>query len=90
MSLIGMFLLAEDGNVCFAQFGDHRRFHSLRIVPPQLCVVVLSDGSEDMFVHEIEHAMWTALRSAPDILIAHVADDGQLIEEYCVPVASVL
>jgi hypothetical protein len=87
MPLTGFFLLADDNTVCFSRIDGHRRIKSLRLVPSQLCLAVLDDDTEDMFVHEMDREIWQALCEASDILVAHIDANGQPIEEYRVPVA---
>lgn len=83
--LVGIFLVNPEGNVCFAQLGQHRQISSLRLVPGPCCMVGLSDGSEEMFTDEIHADILGALRTKPEILVVHAAEDGSAVAEYIVP-----
>jgi hypothetical protein len=82
--MIGIFLVNPEGNVCFAQLGQHRQIASLRLVPGPCCMVVLSDGSEEMFTDEIHADILGSLRTKAEILVVHAAEDGSSVEEYTV------
>ena len=88
--MIGIFLVNPEGNVCFAQLGQHRQIASLRLVPGPCCMVALSDGSEDMFTDEIHADILVALRTKTELLVVHAAEDGSAVEEYMVPLDVVL
>lgn len=83
--MIGFLAINEDGAACFAQLGQHQRIAALRILPGPCCVVSLADGSEEMFTHEIHGDLIEALNGQTEAIIGHFDDDGEIREEYSVP-----
>lgn len=85
--MIGAFVINDETDVCFVQYGEHESIAAMRITRPNLCVATLADGTEEMFTTELNHQIITALRSKIDILVAHLNDDGNVLDEYNVPLS---
>ena len=83
--LIGLFMINPEGEVCFAQVGDHQRLTEIRIVPGPCAVAVLADGTEEMFTSEIHAEILAPMKATNQILVAHLDDDGKAIDEYTIP-----
>lgn len=82
VAIFGLFMLNPEGEVCFAQIGEHHVLHGVRIVSGGSAIAVLPDGSEEMFTSEIEPLIISALRKQTELLVAHVGEDGKCLREY--------
>jgi hypothetical protein len=83
--LIGAFVINDAKQVCFTQYGEHEAISALRIVPGDLCMVQLEDGSETMFTAALNPEIVAAMRSMNALLIVHMDDEGTSLKEYEVP-----
>lgn len=83
--MIGAFVINDEADVCFVQYGAHESISAMRMAEGNICVVTLTDGSEQMFTTELNNQIVEALRAKADILVAHLSDDGAALEEYTVP-----
>lgn len=87
VALFGLFMLNPEGEVCFAQIGEHHDLCRIRIVPGPSAIAVLRDGTEEMFTTEIDPIILSALQKHSEILVAHVGDNGKAVKEYAVPLS---
>lgn len=85
LGVVGVFLVNPEGDVCFAQAGEHQKIVSLRLVAGPSAIAVYPDGSEDMFTSEIHTDILTPMLKKSEILIAHIDENGEAVEEYNVP-----
>lgn len=87
VGVLGAFMVNPEGDICFAQVGEHAQIAAIRIAPGSCAIAVFEDGSEDMFTTEIHADILSAMKIKKDILIAHVGDDGKAVTEYVVPLS---
>ena len=85
--MIASFMINPEQQVCLAQFGKHQKITGLRIASGSLCMIIMEDEHEEMFTEEIHQNVLSALKNQDDILIAHIDDDGEPIDEYAAPVS---
>lgn len=82
----GIFLLNSNNEVAFAQLGEYVRIEAFRYIrDARACVVVHSNGQEELFTTEQPQPLIDCLERSNTILVAHVDEAGQTITEYSVP-----
>lgn len=83
----GIFLVNSAGLVAFAQFGKPVTIERFRYVKDtRLCLVVHSGGCEELFTAEIPQAVGERLGLNVSVLVADIAESGDTVREYEVPV----
>jgi hypothetical protein len=86
--MIGLFLVNPEQKLAFAQFGQHVKIERFRYVrDARLCLVVHSQGVEELFTTEQTFEVARCLEYLPDVLVAHIDAEGRTIEEYAVPIS---
>lgn len=83
--MIGLFAINSKNDVCFVQYGHHQKISLLRVVPGNSCVAQLDDGTEEMFTTELNAEILAAVRILTELLVVHMSDDGEPVDEYVVP-----
>jgi hypothetical protein len=86
--MIGIFLVNQKDELCFAQYGEHKdiagfRFHT----DTGMCIAVLATGGEETFVDAMHDEIRPYLSKEQQVLVADLDDDGQLTREYSVGLA---
>ena len=85
--MFGLFLVNDKQKLAFAQFGQHVRIERFRYVSDaRLCLVVHSNGVEELFTTEQPTEVAGCLEALPDVLVAHIDQEGTTIDEYTVPI----
>lgn len=85
--MFGLFLVNEKQKLAFAQFGQHAKIERFRYVrDARLCLVVHTQGIEELFTTEQPAEVARCLEALPDVLVAHIDQEGNTIEEYTVPI----
>lgn len=87
--MIGLFLINKQGRLAFAQIGAHVKIEAFRYVrDAKLCLVLHSDGTEEMFTSEQPPEISAKLETISEILVAHIDEDGSTKDEYVVPISN--
>jgi hypothetical protein len=82
-----MFLINDEGRLGFLQYGDHKHIKAFRLHrDSNLCLVELEDGQEDCFDDGMHDEIRDALETNRVILVGHMADANEVVDEYEVPV----
>lgn len=84
--MIGIFLVNENDELCFAQHGDHKdiagfRFHT----DTGMCIAIRGSGDEEVFVDAMHEEIRDYLSKDQSVLVADIDDEGALTREYSVP-----
>jgi hypothetical protein len=85
--LIGVFLINDEDRLGFVQYGEHKRIKSFRLhLESNLCLVELEDGQEDCFDDGMHDEIRNAFKTNSVILVGHLTDANEVIDEYEAPV----
>ncbi len=81
--MIGIFLINNDGEPAFAQYGVHQNIAQFRLHRDVgMCVVVTSDGSEETLDDELPQEIIERIKKRNALLVAHINPDGTVATEY--------
>ena len=78
-------MVNPEGEIAFARFTDGPTITTIRIVPGPCAIAHLEDGTEEMFTDEVHESILSAMTGKPDILVAHIGEDGKTFREYTIP-----
>ena len=82
--MIGVFVRNLEGDVGFARpdgtYPDIARFHYAPLT--KIMTVTTIDGHEETFTSEMTPDLHEALQSADQIIVAHIGNEGDPVQEY--------
>lgn len=84
--MIGVFALDDDNLPYFVQYGEHEHIESFRFTPERYGIVVLADGTEQMFTTQVHHDVFATLTELSRLPVVHMTDDGTPLDTYDVPI----
>lgn len=88
--MIGMFLINEDDKLAFVQYGDHKHIAQFRFhQDTNMCIVELASGDEESFDDVMHDEIRAALQNNAEVLVGHMTDENEVIEEYDAPIVVV-
>lgn len=88
--MIGLFLINDENKLAFAQYGEHQKISQFRFhQDTSMCIVELASGHEESFDDVMHDEIREALERNPTILVGHMTDSNNALDEYDVPVSIV-
>lgn len=90
MALLGFLLVNSKGAICLTRYGmeaDDADIAAVYYIPAsRIAGARLADGSEEVFVDQIEDATHQALVNSAQILVVHMSEESKPIKEYKAPI----
>lgn len=80
------FLVNKQNEPCFLQVGEPVRIAAIRITARSYITLSLRDGAEEMLTDQLDPRILDAMSGKTTILVAHMTEDKQLLEEYFAPI----